>query len=70
MRSRARTFICGVVEAAALALPGAASAADFGIEDFSIATTTQQAGALAFRLRVADVGNAVTNQTLTMRAKR
>jgi hypothetical protein len=45
MRSRAWTFMTGAVAVAALALPAAASAADFGIEDFSVATSTQQAAA-------------------------
>ncbi|HTE60390.1 MAG TPA: hypothetical protein VK631_08550, partial [Solirubrobacteraceae bacterium] len=44
MRSTGRTFICGAVVAAALAAPGAASAADFGVGEFSVATSTQQAG--------------------------
>ena len=45
MRNRGRTFITGVAAAAALALPGVASAADFGIGAFSVTTSTQQAGA-------------------------
>jgi hypothetical protein len=47
MRSRAWAVMGGAVAAAALALPGPATAADFGIEEFSIATSTQQAGAHA-----------------------
>jgi hypothetical protein len=38
-------WIMGAVAAAVLAVPGAASAADFSIQGFSIATSTQQAGA-------------------------
>jgi hypothetical protein len=44
MRSTARSVITGLVATAALALPAVASAADFGIEEFSVATSTQQAG--------------------------
>ena len=45
MASRMRIWITGTVAAAILAVPGAASAAGFSIEEFSVATTTQQAGA-------------------------
>jgi hypothetical protein len=45
MASGARIWMAGAVTAALLAWPAAAGAADFGIEEFSIATSTAQAGA-------------------------
>jgi hypothetical protein len=44
MHSGMRTWVTGAIVAALLALPGAARAADFEIEEFSVAASTHQAG--------------------------